>query len=63
MYNNMQEPIDVCTINWREDEASMEGAQAFRYLVQSLHDAQTNPSLQPMVKALMRSNNLPPPKN
>ena len=49
MFDNMQEPIDVRTINWREDEASMEGTQALRYLVQSLHDAQTNPSLQPMV--------------
>ena len=63
MSNNMQEPIDVCTINWREDEASMEGTQALRYLVQSLHDAQTNPSLQPMVQALMCSNNLVPPNN
>ena len=41
----------------------MEGTQALRYLVQSLHDAQTNPSLQPMVQALMRSNNLIPPNN
>ena len=59
----MQEPIDVRTINWRKDEASMEGTQALRYLVQSLHDVQTNPSLQPMVQALMGSNNLIPPKN
>ena len=61
MSDNMQEPTNVCTINWREDEASMEGTQALRYLVQSLHDAQTNPSLQPMVQALMHSNNLIPP--
>ena len=63
MPDNMQEPTDVCTINWREDEASREGTQALRYLVQSLHDAQANPSLQPMVQVLMRSNNLLPPKN
>ena len=31
--------------------------------MQTLHDAQTNPSLQPMVQALMRSNNLLPPNN
>ena len=61
MSDNMHEPIDVRTINWREDEASMKGTQALRYLVQSLHDAQTNPSLQPMVQALMYSNNLIPP--
>ena len=61
MPKNMQEPIDVCTINRREDEASMEGTQVLRYLVQSLHDAQTNPSLQPMVQTLMCSNNLIPP--
>ena len=59
----MQEPIDVCTIIWREDEASIEGTQALRYWVQSLHDAQTNPSLQPMVQALMCSNNLLPPNS
>ena len=63
MSENMQEPIDVRTINWREDEASMEGTQALMYLVQSLHDAQTNPSLQPMVQAVMRSNNLLPPNS
>ena len=63
MFDNMQEPIDVCTINWREDEASMEGTQALRYLVQSLHDAQTNPSLKPMVQALMHSNNILPLKS
>ena len=63
MSNNMQEHVDVRTINWREDDASREGTQALRYLVQSLHDAQTNPSLQPMVQALMRSNNLLPPNN
>ena len=50
-------------INWREDGVSMEGTQALRYLVQSLHDAQTNPSLQPMVQVLMHSNNLIPPNN
>ena len=31
--------------------------------MQSLHDAQTNPSLQPIVQALMRSNNLIPPNS
>ena len=63
MSDHMQESVDVCTINWREDEASREGTQALRYLVQLLHDAQTNPSLQPMVHALMRSNNLIPPNS
>ena len=33
MFDNMQEPIDVRAINWRENEASMEGTQALRYLV------------------------------
>ena len=61
MSDNVQDPIDVHTINWKEDEASREGTQALRYLVQSLHDAQANPSLQPMVQALMRSNNILPP--
>ena len=61
MSDNMQEPIDVHTIKWREDEASMEGTQALRYLVQTLHDAQTNPSLQPMVQASMCSNKINPP--
>ena len=59
MSDHVQESIDVCTINWKEDEASREGTQALRE-VQSLHDAQANPSLQPMVQALMRSNNLLP---
>ena len=63
MSNNIYEPINVHTINWREYEASREGTQALRYLMQSLHDAQTNPSLQPMVQALMRSNNLVPPNS
>ena len=63
MSDNMQEPIDLCTINQRKDEASMDGTQALKYLVQSLHDAQTNPSLQPMMQALMHSNNLIPPNN
>ena len=60
MSDHVQDPVDVRTINWKEDEASREGTQALRYLVQSLHDAQANPSLQPMVQALMRSNNLLP---
>ena len=60
MFDHMQESIDIRTINWKEDEASREGTQALRYLVQSLHDAQANPSLQPMVQALMISNNLLP---
>ena len=58
MSDHVQESIDVRTINWKEDETSREGTQAFRYLVQSLHDAKANPSLQPMVQALMTSNNL-----
>ena len=58
MFDNVQDPIDVRTINWKEDEASREGTQGLRYLVQSLHDAQANPSLQPMVHALMSSNNI-----
>ena len=45
MLDHVQEFINVCTINWKEDEASREGTQALRYLVQSLHDAQANPSL------------------
>ena len=60
MFDHVQKSIDICTISWKEDETSREGTQALRYLVQSLHDAQTNPSLQPMVHALMRSNNLLP---
>ena len=60
MYDHVHKSIDVCTINWKEDEVSREGTQALMYLVQSLHDAQANPSLQPMVQALMRSNNLLP---
>ena len=60
MSDNVQDPVDVRTINWKEDEASREGTQALRYLVQLLHDAQSNPSLQPMLHALMRSNNLIP---
>ena len=61
MSDHVQESVDVCTINWKDDEASREGTQALRYLVQSLHDAQANPSLQPMVQALKRSNNILPP--
>ena len=53
MPENMQEPIDVRTISWREDEASIEGTEALSYLMQSLQDAQTNTLLQPMVQALM----------
>ena len=60
MFDHVQDPVDVRTIDWKEDEASREGTQALRYLVQLLHDAQENPSLQPMVHALMRSNNLLP---
>ena len=60
MSDHVQESVDVRNINWKEDEASREGTQALRYLVQSLHDAQANPSLQSMVQALMRSNNLLP---
>ena len=60
MSDHVQESIDIRTINRKEDEASREGTQALRYLVQSLHDAQANPSLQSMVQALMRSNNLLP---
>ena len=60
MSDHIHESVDVCTINWKENEASREGTQALRYLVQLLHDAQSNPSLQPMLHALMRSNNLIP---
>ena len=62
MSDNMQEPIDLCTINWRKDEASREGTQTLRYLVQSLQNAQMNPLLQSMVQTLMWSNNLIPTK-
>ena len=40
-----QEPIDVRTKNWQEDEASTEGTQALQYLVHTLHEAQMIPSL------------------
>ena len=60
MSDHVQDPVDVRTINWKEDEASREGTQALRYLVQSLYDAEANPSLQPMVHSFMRSNNLLP---
>ena len=40
MSNHVQESIDICIINWREDKASREGTQALRYVVLSLHDAQ-----------------------
>ena len=63
MAHDMQEPIDVRTINWREDVASTKGTQALWYLVHTLHEAQMNPSLQPMVRALMHSNNLLAPSN
>ena len=63
MSKNVQDSIDVRTINWREDKASREGTQALRYLVQLLHDAQTNPSLQPMVQVLMQSKKLLPPNS
>ena len=63
MAHDMQEPIDVRTINWQEDVASTKGTQALRYLVHTLHEAQMNLSLQPMVRALMRSNNLLAPSN
>ena len=55
--------INVCTIKWQEDEAFAKGTQELRYLVQILHEAQANPSLQPMVHMLMRSNNLFSPSN
>ena len=45
MFDHVQESINVHIINWREDKASREGTQALRYLVQSLHDTQANPSL------------------
>ena len=61
--HHMEEPIDIRTINWQEDVASIEGTQALRYLVHTLHEAQMNPSLQPMVRALMHSNNLLVPFN
>ena len=60
MSDHVQESVDIRTINWKEDEASREGTQALRYLVQPLHDAQANPSFQPMVHVLKRSNNLLP---
>ena len=31
MSNHVQDPVDVRTINWKEDEASKEGTQALRY--------------------------------
>ena len=45
MAHDMQELIDVRTINWWEDVASTEGTQTLWYLVHKLHEAQVNPSL------------------
>ena len=41
---NLQDEIDVQTVNLKDDEALMEGAQAVRYLVQKLQEAQGNAS-------------------
>ena len=59
----MLDLINVWTINWREDEALIEGTQALWYLVHTLQESQVNPSLQLMVQALMPSNNLLSPFN
>ena len=59
----MEDQIDVHTINWWEDEVSMEGTHSLWKLVHTPQEAQMNPSLQSMVQALMRSNNLLPPSN
>ena len=53
-----QDKIDVRMVDLKGDEASVEGTQAVRFLVQKLHEAQGNSSLQPVVQALMRASNL-----
>ena len=54
---NLQDEIDVRMVDLKDDEASVEGTQAVRLLVQKLHEAQGNSSLQPVVQALMQANN------
>ena len=60
---NLQDEIDVWTVNLKDDKASLEGTQVVRYLVQNLQEAQGNSSLQPVVQALMRANNMSNPQN
>ena len=55
---NLQDEIDVRMVNLKDDDASAEGTQAIRLLVQKLHEAQGNSSLQLVVQALLRANNL-----
>ena len=50
-------------INWREYEATIEGPQGLRSMVQILQEVLANPSIQPMVQALIHENNLIPSRN
>ena len=49
-----QEEVDLRALNLKDDEASTQGTLAVRYLVRKLQEAKSNPTLAPMVQALMK---------
>ena len=55
MSSQGEEEINLRALNLKEDEASSQGTRAIRYLVRKLHEAQSNPALEPMVQAMIKN--------
>ena len=61
--SSQEEEVDLRALNLKDDEASTQGTLVVRYLVWKLQEAKSNPTLAPMVQALMHSTNLLPRRN
>ena len=51
-------PINWQDLNLVDDEASTEGTQALRFLIQRVQEAQQNPLLRPTLQSLFRAHDL-----
>ena len=54
MTDSHEEEINIHAINFKEDDASAQGTITLCCLVQKLHKAQRNPSLQPTIKVTIK---------
>ena len=52
--SSQEEEVDLTALNLKDGEASTQGTLAVRYLVRKLQEAKSNPTLAPMVQALMK---------
>ena len=53
-----ESPIHWQDLNLEEDEASVQGTKALRFMIEKIHQAQYNPNLRPTVQSLFKAHEL-----